>query len=153
MPTAAVPLLLLKRRLLKSLAMGAAACEVYLAAVEAVLVFYIAVFTERYILLVPAAIPIAIEISAIIKSALAVESATFLAFPFAAILAKAVATLAESATLAKAVPAVFTKALFAELKFARFPLRFPTILATFVKSSTFVPVITPTILDLLFFRA
>jgi hypothetical protein len=70
--------------------MGAAAGEVYLAAVEAVLVFYIAVFTERSVLLIPAAvieyiastikvaaILVTIEISAVIKSAFAMKSAAF----------------------------------------------------------------------------
>ena len=138
--TAAVSPLLLKRWLLKSLAMGAAAGEVYFAAIEAVLVFNVTVLAERRILLIPAAVKVAAIFeniaSAVIKSALAVESATFLAFPFAAILArfilrfktlfsailaKAVATLAESAILAEAVCATFAKAFFAELEFARLP--------------------------------
>ena len=133
--------LLLKRWLFEAFGVGAAAGEVYFAAVEAVLVFHIAVLAERRILLIPAAVfeyissavPVAvkvaailvtIEISAVIKSALAVESATFLAFPFAF-----------------------------EAILARFPLRLPTILAAFAESTTFVPVIAPTILDFLFFRA
>ena len=132
--------------------MRTAAGEVYLAVVEAVLVFHIAVLAERRILLVPAAVPVtvkvaavpvtvkvatvfeniaaailvAVEISTIVKSALAVESATFLAFPFTA---KAVAILAESSILAKAI---FT---------------------TFVEATAFVPFVSPAIFDFLFFRA
>ena len=141
--TAVVSLLFLKRRLLETFAMRTAAGEVYLATVEAVLVFHIAVLAERRILLIPAAVPVtvkvatvfeniaaailvAVEISTIVKSALAVESAAFLAFPFTA---KAVAILAESSILAKAI---FT---------------------TFVEATTFVPFVSPAVLDFLFFRA
>lgn len=125
---AAIPPSLLKRWFLETFAVRTSAGEVYLATVEAVLVFDIAVLAERSILLIsaaalkciPAAVSVAVEISAVIKSALTVESATFLTFSFAF---EAVATLVESATFSKAIV------------------------------TRFIPVIAPTILDFFFFRA
>ena len=80
MSTAAEPRLLLKRGLLKAFAVGAAAGEVYFAAVEAVLVFDITVFAERRILLVPATIIKTIISAAVIESvitAIKVSAVTF----------------------------------------------------------------------------
>ena len=125
---------------------------------------------ERCILLVPAAIPIAVEISAVfeyiasavIKSALAVESATFLAIPFAF---EAVATLVspvfatfsitfvKSAILAKTVSATFTKATFAILSEPARVLLLLKRFTTFIKATTFVPFVSPAVLDFFFFRA
>ena len=93
-------LLIFKRRLLEAFAVCAAAGEVYLAAVEAVLVFDIAVFADWRVLLVPAAVKVT----------------TFISMEVAAILAKAIFT-------------------------------------TFIKATTFVPFVSPTVLVFLFFRA
>ena len=143
MVTAVVSLLFLKRWLLKSLAMGAAAGEVYFAAVEAVLVFHIAVFAERRVLLISAAV---------------IESTVPIAVKVAAILAKAVAilvspVLATFSITFKTVSATFTKATFAILAEPARVLLLLKRFTTFIKATTFVPFVSPAILDFLFFRA
>ena len=76
------------------------------------------------VLLVPATVKVAAVIECIVAAvSFAVKSTTF---PFAAI-------------FAEAVPTTFTKAFFAELEFARFPLRLPTIFTTFVEATTNCP--------------
>lgn len=105
-PAAVLPSLF-KRWLLEALAMGAAAGEIYLAAVEAVLVFDIAVLAERRVLLVPATVKVA----------------TFISMEVAAILAKAVAILVSP------ILATFSITFLAELEPAAFvPFVSPAVL-------------------------